>query len=58
MHTEQYLTKHRMEEKDKFGVVSDPDCVRNLGKIKLSHKQRKMIYLIAIILAPILIKWL
>lgn len=28
-----YLTKHGMEEKDRFGVVFDPDCVRNLGKI-------------------------
>lgn len=28
-----YLTKHGMEEKDRFGVVFDPDCVRNLAKI-------------------------
>lgn len=28
-----YLTKHGMAENDKFGVVFDPDCVRNLGRI-------------------------
>lgn len=28
-----YLTKHGMAEKDKFGVVFDPDCVSNLAKI-------------------------
>lgn len=28
-----YLTNHDMAEKDRFGVVFDPDCISNLAKI-------------------------
>lgn len=28
-----YLTNHGMAEKDRFGVVFDPDCISNLAKI-------------------------
>lgn len=28
-----YLTKHCLAEKDRFGVVFDPDCISNLAKI-------------------------
>lgn len=28
-----YLTNHGMAEKDRFGIVFDPDCISNLAKI-------------------------
>lgn len=32
-HYDNYLNYMGLPEKDKFGIVFDPDCVRNLGRI-------------------------